>query len=199
VFFSYSSSHLGYRCLDIASHRIYISRHVRFYEHVFPFDNSEQIAKVLNTTTTQPATVTFLTLLHYPTIPILNSHENSALPLQTTTIPQPPPLLCSSSHTCLSNHYNAGLARQLISSPPGLGAISSPSSVSPFLASVTADSASAYNPSSANSLICATDSSSSSPAGLKLMVDLSSYQLLQISLPCHHLPLCLHQRSAGIL
>jgi len=41
VFFGYSSSHLGYRCFDIASHRIYIYRHVRFHEHVFPFDNSE--------------------------------------------------------------------------------------------------------------------------------------------------------------
>ena len=35
VFFGYSSSHLSYRCFDIASHRIYISRHVRFHEHVF--------------------------------------------------------------------------------------------------------------------------------------------------------------------
>jgi histone deacetylase 1/2 len=33
VFFRYSSSHLGYRCLDIASHCIYISRHVSFHEH----------------------------------------------------------------------------------------------------------------------------------------------------------------------
>jgi hypothetical protein len=37
VFFGYSSSHLGYRCFDIASHCIYISRHVRFHEHVFFF------------------------------------------------------------------------------------------------------------------------------------------------------------------
>jgi len=41
VFFGYSSSYLGYQCFDIASHRIYISHHVRFHEHVFPFDNSE--------------------------------------------------------------------------------------------------------------------------------------------------------------
>ena len=43
VFLGYSSSHLGYRCLDLASHRIYVSRHVRFYKNIFPFANSEQI------------------------------------------------------------------------------------------------------------------------------------------------------------
>jgi histone deacetylase 1/2 len=37
VFLGYSSSHLGYRCLDLESHRIYFSRHVRFHETVFPF------------------------------------------------------------------------------------------------------------------------------------------------------------------
>jgi len=91
VFFGYSSSHLSYRCFDIASHRIYISRHVRFHEHVFPFDNYEQIAKVSNTTPTQPAIVTLPNLLHHPPIPTPNSHpnnhQNSALPLQTATLP----------------------------------------------------------------------------------------------------------------
>jgi len=39
VFLGYSSSHLGYYCLDLASHRIYVSR----LENIFPFANSEQI------------------------------------------------------------------------------------------------------------------------------------------------------------
>ena len=43
VLLGYSSSHLSYRCLDLASHRIYVSRHVRFHENVFPFANSEQL------------------------------------------------------------------------------------------------------------------------------------------------------------
>jgi len=37
VFLGYSSFHLGYRCFDLESHRIYVSRHVRFHETVFPF------------------------------------------------------------------------------------------------------------------------------------------------------------------
>jgi hypothetical protein len=36
LFLGYSSDHKGYRCLDLASHRIIISRHVIFDEDVFP-------------------------------------------------------------------------------------------------------------------------------------------------------------------
>jgi len=43
VFLGYSSSHLGYHYLDLASHRIYVSRHVCFYENVFAFANFEHI------------------------------------------------------------------------------------------------------------------------------------------------------------
>jgi len=41
VFLGYSNSHLGYRCLDLTSKRIYLARHVRFHEHVFPLGKSE--------------------------------------------------------------------------------------------------------------------------------------------------------------
>jgi len=42
VFLGYSSSDLDYRCLDLASQHIYVSRHVCFHEDVFPFANSEK-------------------------------------------------------------------------------------------------------------------------------------------------------------
>ena len=82
IIFCYSSSHLGYRCFDIASQHIYISCHVRFHEHVFPFDNSEQIAKVSTTPPTQPATALLPNLLHSP---LLTTH--TALPPQTANLP----------------------------------------------------------------------------------------------------------------
>ena len=37
VFLGYSLQHKGYRCLDPMTNRVYISRHVRFNEEVFPF------------------------------------------------------------------------------------------------------------------------------------------------------------------
>jgi hypothetical protein len=37
VFLSYSSSHLGYRYLDLASQCVYISCHVWFHEDMFFF------------------------------------------------------------------------------------------------------------------------------------------------------------------
>lgn len=37
VFLGYHPSYKGYRCLDISTNIIYISRHVLFYETIFPF------------------------------------------------------------------------------------------------------------------------------------------------------------------
>jgi histone deacetylase 1/2 len=45
VFLEYNSSHFGYRCLDLASQRIYISRHVSFHEDVFSLVNFKQITQ----------------------------------------------------------------------------------------------------------------------------------------------------------
>jgi len=44
VSLGYSSSHLGYHCFNLASQRVYVSRHVCFHEDVLPFVKSKQIA-----------------------------------------------------------------------------------------------------------------------------------------------------------
>ena len=88
VFFGYSSSHLGYQCFDIASQHIYISRHVHFHEDVFPFDNSEHIAKVSAPPPTQPTTAFFPNQLHSSLFP-----NHTALPPQSSHPPQPSPTL----------------------------------------------------------------------------------------------------------
>ncbi|KAJ6889910.1 hypothetical protein NC651_023619 [Populus alba x Populus x berolinensis] len=67
-------------------------------------------------------------------------------------------------------HVGDGSASQLVSSPTGLGELSSPSSTSPSLASIPIDSVSTYNPSSTDSPMLAVASSSSSPVGLQLML-----------------------------
>ncbi|KAJ6733370.1 hypothetical protein OIU74_005177 [Salix koriyanagi] len=67
----YSSSHLGYRCLDLSTNRIYISRHVRFHEHVFPFDKS---------TIPSPSSSSSMSVSVLPSIPILSSKSVSTTP-----------------------------------------------------------------------------------------------------------------------
>jgi histone deacetylase 1/2 len=42
VFLGYPSSHKGYRCLDLQTRRVIISRHVVFDESVFPFSHSTE-------------------------------------------------------------------------------------------------------------------------------------------------------------
>jgi hypothetical protein len=39
VFLGYSSLHKGYKCLNVPSNRVYVSRDIIFDEHVFPFVN----------------------------------------------------------------------------------------------------------------------------------------------------------------
>lgn len=40
VFLEYSLNHHGYRCLDLHTGRVFLSRHVVFYEHCFPFKDT---------------------------------------------------------------------------------------------------------------------------------------------------------------
>ncbi|PKU81655.1 Retrovirus-related Pol polyprotein from transposon TNT 1-94 [Dendrobium catenatum] len=42
VFLGYSEKYKGYKCLDITSYKIVMSRHVKFDEHYFPFSKLQQ-------------------------------------------------------------------------------------------------------------------------------------------------------------
>jgi len=64
VFLGYSSSHLGYCCLDLSSKHLYISRRVRFNEHVFSFLESAHLPPPTSHTH-PPTTVTPLPSLTF--------------------------------------------------------------------------------------------------------------------------------------
>jgi hypothetical protein len=74
VVLGYSSSHLGYHYLDLLSKCLYISRHLRFNEHVFPFLESAHLPPP-NSHTHPPTIVT-----HLPSLTIFPSTTPSASP-----------------------------------------------------------------------------------------------------------------------
>jgi hypothetical protein len=92
VFLGYSLDHKGYRCFDLSSHRVLISRHVVFDESVFPY----------STTTTPPSSDPDLDLFTlFPTDavvepPILPLSAGPRLPPVGTTpgpVPCPGPVV----------------------------------------------------------------------------------------------------------
>jgi len=83
VFLGYPSNHRGYKCLELPSRKIIISRHVTFDENVFPFSTSPAPASLcyefLNTSNDP---------FPYHMIPTLNTHQ--PMPLNPTRHKSPP-------------------------------------------------------------------------------------------------------------
>jgi len=169
VFLGYSSSHLGYRCLDLESLRIYFSRHVRFHETVFPFEKFEQVTSSL----ARPTPPTYLPSLNpppcfppttpqpappnNPILPSASPHQTIPLTIASATPSSPSHTAIPSPYGCLSNDYCAGT-----------GSPSSDAHVFRFAAAEQPGST-AQHPSSAvasPSSTVPTSPSTASPAGL---------------------------------
>jgi len=103
VFLGYSSSHLSYRCFDLASQRIYVSCYVRFHENVFLFANFEQIAPSISTSTQPTHLCTLITspIFHPVDPPITPPNGSATLPAPQTQPPRSLPLFATipSSHS----------------------------------------------------------------------------------------------------
>jgi histone deacetylase 1/2 len=175
VFLGYSNSHLGYRCLDLTSKRIYLARHVQFHEHVFPLGKSEQIA----VPPTNPTTATIPVTLYHPKPP------SSALP----PLPPSPPTSHLAPLPLSACYYHDHAVGTGSDSPPShavqvqIAPANSPGSSpagSPVLAVTPADSTAGSTPRPAHILSSSSGSSSDSSDRINLCVDSSKFQLKQI-------------------
>jgi hypothetical protein len=99
VFLGYPSNHKGYRCLDLTTNRIIISRHVVFDESSFPFstlthvsaDDLSFLDEILFHT--PPAIIQATTTPNAPVVPVENEPTQPPAPplvLPPTAVPIPP-------------------------------------------------------------------------------------------------------------
>ena len=90
IFLGYSPSHLGYRCLDKITGKIYVSRHVTFDEKLFPFQH-------LNSTSSDVLTVNlpsspWLQVSHSLPVEHCLSHSSGMSPSFHTPTSSLPPI-----------------------------------------------------------------------------------------------------------
>ncbi|PKU87481.1 Retrovirus-related Pol polyprotein from transposon TNT 1-94 [Dendrobium catenatum] len=90
IFLGYASNSKGYKCYNISTRKIIISRHVKFFENVFPFHTTTNIT---STSTIPPNNFSFqppLTL-----VPLTIPHSASSPPVSASTtissMPNSPP------------------------------------------------------------------------------------------------------------
>lgn len=83
IFLGYCSGTKGYRCLDPIAHRVYISRHVKFIEHDFPYHTLLSNAQLASSVSTSSPPV--------PHFVIRSTFPTSVASL-STSIPTSPPV-----------------------------------------------------------------------------------------------------------
>ncbi len=88
VFLGFSKTHRGYRCMDLNTKRVHISRHVVFDETTFPFKNQTKTTQPNPDTDPSPAILSYLQEALN-----LNPNPTTPLPKPTTHHPLPPPPL----------------------------------------------------------------------------------------------------------
>ena len=148
VFLGYSSCHLGYRCLDLSSDRIYISRHVRFHEHSFPFLKSDHVYTI---THSNPQSTP---ISHLPALTYFSSHNLPQTPTLPTHSSIPLPSFATMSLDDFTGSGSVAMNITASDSPPSATPPASPS-----------------GPASPSQV------PAQSPPGLDLCIDLSSYSI----------------------
>lgn len=88
VFLGYNPSHHGYRCLDPSSDHIYIARHVRFNEQIFPFNSHPTSPSIPN----EPYVSSYPDPHYIPPLQTMTDNPNQTQkPLTSNQQPTPQP------------------------------------------------------------------------------------------------------------
>nr|GEV02099.1 hypothetical protein [Tanacetum cinerariifolium] len=113
VFLSYSTSHHGYRCLDISTERLYIARHVCFNEAQFPFD-------IPNTTSPPPSKTSPYYSSESPYVIPTTDHPSPSSPRSPISSPSSVSHLSTTSQTFseYSNGQPSPVSTTSIPTPP---------------------------------------------------------------------------------
>ncbi|GKA91067.1 ribonuclease H-like domain-containing protein [Tanacetum coccineum] len=122
IFLGYPANHRGYRCLDIVTNKIIISRHVRFDEDVFPFGNFTSSTKLtydfllppIQTTTNVPNNPI---TPHPTTLPTCPPQPNTPPSHNSTPIPPQPDTHTSHSSTPIPTLAQTQSHAQTVDSP----------------------------------------------------------------------------------
>ena len=113
IFLGYSLNHLGYRCLDLSTGHVYLSRHVVFDEGCFPFRETNSSSSgvsqgnslILPPLEFFPLTLPVATSNHLPISPLNNIVPSHTPPLSPTPpLPLSPSLSIQSQSSHLSPH-----------------------------------------------------------------------------------------------
>ncbi|PKU76837.1 Retrovirus-related Pol polyprotein from transposon TNT 1-94 [Dendrobium catenatum] len=84
LFLGYSPNHKGYKCFNLSNNKIHISRHVQFYENIFPLHNkstSDSLSSPLISSVTPPLLLMPTSTISTATDP---SHKTNSDPPITT-------------------------------------------------------------------------------------------------------------------
>ena len=110
VFLGYSLNHQGYKCLDLSTRRIYLSRHVLFNEDFFPF---QELASSEGSVDHMGNTSTSLILFNFSETPNPFLSSGSVI-LPSSTNPTSPPLPHSTPDPVALNHQPPSPTQTLI-------------------------------------------------------------------------------------
>ncbi|PKU61453.1 Retrovirus-related Pol polyprotein from transposon TNT 1-94 [Dendrobium catenatum] len=103
ILLGYSTSHKGYKCYNLHTHKIHISRHVEFHEHIFPYKNIKSQSQEPSPTTPTHISPYLLTPVSTVTPPVHRQTDLTAPSLTTQRLPPssptPAPIIPTAPHT----------------------------------------------------------------------------------------------------